>query len=250
MKNTRIQFIANTPSTNKLLSDMIRDSSENGNPISPFFALHTDFQSEGRGMGSNSWFSDRGRNILVSIYFKPNLPASKQFLFNQYFALNTLFFIQKYIPNTLIKWPNDIYVDGKKIAGILIEHTVSGDRLQHTIAGIGININQDHFPENIPHPTSFLLETGKEWNPETLLEEYWQTLHDQWHLCDVSQSDYLNNQYIHNLYLFNIFHNYRIQDSLVEAKITGIDDFGRLVLHTRAGEKIVCGFKEIEFVFN
>ena len=201
-------------------------------------------------MGSNTWFSDRGQNILASFYFEPDIPAARQFLFNQYFALSTLFFIQKHLPNALIKWPNDIYVDGKKIAGILIEHVLRGEKLQHTIAGIGININQEHFPENIPHPTSFLRETGKIWDPEALMEEYWQTLYDQWHLCAISQSDYLNKQYINNLYQLNTFHNYRIQDSLVEAQITGVDEYGRLVLHTRAREEIVCGFKEIEFLFN
>lgn len=229
---------------------MVQKGVHSGNPIPPFFALHTDFQSDGRGMGSNTWFSDPGKNLLVSFYFEPNIPAARQFLFNQYFALGTLAFVRHYLPQALIKWPNDIYVDGKKIAGILIEHVLRGDKLQHTIAGIGININQEHFPESIPHPTSFLLETGQEWNPEALLEEYWQTLRDQWHLCDVSQSDYLHEQYIHDLYLLNTFHHYRIQGAPTEAQITGVDEFGRLVLQTRAGDKIVCGFKEIEFLFN
>lgn len=250
MKNTRIQFIANTPSTNKLLSEMVQERLRSDNPVPPFFALCTDFQSEGRGMGTNTWYSDRGKNLLASFYFEPDIPAARQFLFNQYFALSTLTFIRYYLPQALIKWPNDIYVDGKKIAGILIEHAVSGDRLRHTIAGIGININQKHFPEDVPHPTSFLLETGKEWDPETLLEEYWQTLYDQRHLCDITQSDYLNEQYISSLFLFNTLHKYRIQGTLTEAKITAVDEFGRLVLHTRTGERSVCGFKEIEFLFN
>lgn len=248
MKNRLLQFIANTPSTNKLLSEMIHDSSENGNPVPPFFALHTDFQSEGRGMGSNSWFSDRGRNILVSFYFKPNLPASRQFLFNQYFALNTLAFIQKFLPKALIKWPNDIYVDGKKIAGILIEHTVSGDRLQHTIAGIGININQDHFPDDIPHPTSLLLETGCEHDVNELLEAYWQTLYDHFPECDLSHEENLKKQYISNLYQFNEYHPYLIHDQRTEARITDLDEYGRLVLHDRNGERYVCGFKEVVFI--
>ena len=250
MKNTRIQFIANTPSTNKLLSEMVEKGRSDGQPVPPFFALCTDFQSEGRGMGTNTWYSDRGKNLLASFYFEPDIPAAQQFLFNQYFALSTLTFIRRHLPQALIKWPNDIYVDGKKLAGILIEHVLRGEKLQHTIAGIGININQEHFPENIPHPTSFLLETGKEWDPETLLEEYWQTLYDQWHLCDIPQAENLNNQYISNLYLFNTFHDYRIQDSPVEARITGIDEYGRLILYTRTGERHVCGFKEIEFLFN
>ncbi|MBR4918634.1 MAG: biotin--[Bacteroidales bacterium] len=248
MKNTRIQFNANTQSTNKLLSETVEKGMLNGKPVPPFFALCTDFQSDGRGMGTNTWYSDRGKNLLASFYFEPDIPAARQFLFNQYFALSTLAFIRRYLPQALIKWPNDIYVDGKKIAGILIEHVLRGDKLQHTIAGIGININQEHFPENIPHPTSFLLETGKEWEPESLLEEYWQMLYDQRNLCDISQSNYLNEQYLNNLYLFNTFHHYRIHGAPTEAKITGLDVYGRLMLHTRTGERLVCGFKEIRFL--
>lgn len=248
MKNTFIQFITNTQSTNKLLSKMVQNTLTSGGKIPPFFALSTDFQSEGRGMGSNTWFSDKGQNILVSIYFEPNLPAANQFVFNQYFSLFTLFFIQKRLPNALIKWPNDIYVDGKKIAGILIEHTVCGDRLQHTIAGIGININQDHFPDDIPHPTSLLLETGCEHDVNELLEEYWQNLYDHFSECDMSHEEILKKQYINNLYQFNEYHPYLIHDHRTEARITDLDEYGRLVLHDRNGERFVCGFKEVVFI--
>ena len=199
-------------------------------------------------MGTNTWFSEPGKNLLVSFYFEPDIPAARQFFFNQYFALATLEFIRRRIPRALIKWPNDIYVDGKKLAGILIEHVLRGNKLQYTIAGIGININQEHFPENIPHPTSLLLETGLKWDVAELMEEYWQTLYDRWNLCDISQANFLNKQYLNNLYLLNTFHHYRIQETPTEAKITGVDEYGRLMLETRAGERLVCGFKEIGFL--
>lgn len=247
MKNTRIQFINNVHSTNKLLSEMIAERKDSDEPIPPFFALCTDFQSEGRGMGSNTWFSDRGQNILASFYFEPDLPAAKQFLFNQYFALSTLEFLKKRLPQTLIKWPNDMYVDGEKIAGILIEHAVTGERLRHTIAGIGININQTHFPDNIPHPTSIWLETGQTADIEELMEEYWQILHDRFTTCDTAHEATLKKEYIDNLYLYNEYHFYTIRGTRTEARITDIDEYGQLVLHTRAEERIVCGFKEIAF---
>lgn len=245
MKNTRIQFIANVSSTNKLLSEMVQERLRSDNPVPPFFALCTDFQSEGRGMGSNTWYSDRGKNLLASFYFEPDIPAARQFLFNQYFALSTLAFIRRYLPQALIKWPNDIYVDGKKIAGILIEHAVSGDRLRHTIAGIGININQKHFPEDVPHPTSLLLETRREHDVNELLEEFWQMLYDHYPICNLANQDKLKKDYIRNLYLYNEYHNYLIRGTRTEARITDIDEYGRLVLHDRDEERYVCGFKEI-----
>lgn len=248
MKNTLLQFIANAPSTNKLLSEMVQNGVQSGTPIPPFFALHTDFQSDGRGMGTNTWFSEPDKNILASFHLQPDLPASRQFVFNQYFALTTLFFIRNYIPDALIKWPNDLYVDGKKIAGILIEHVLRGNSIRYTIAGIGININQNHFPNNIPHPTSLLLETGCEHDVNELLETYWQLLHDRFSECDLSHEEYLKKQYISNLYQFNEFHAYLIHDVQIEARITDIDEYGRLVLQDRNEKEYVCGFKEIQFL--
>lgn len=226
---------------------MVEKGRLDGDVIPPFFALCTDYQTAGRGMGTNTWFSDRGKNILASFYFEPNLPAARQFLFNQYFALSTLEFLQRRIPQALIKWPNDLYVNGKKIAGILIEHAIKGDRIQHTIAGIGININQTHFPDNIPNPTSILLETGCESDINTMMEEYGQLLHDQFSRCTLKHEAALKHDYIENLYLFDTYHEYTIRDICTEARITDIDEFGRLVLHTHSGERIVCGYKEIRF---
>lgn len=227
---------------------MVETGMPNGQPVPPFFALCTDFQSEGRGMGANTWFSDPGKNLLASFYFEFPLPAARQFLFNQYFALATLEFIRRRIPQALIKWPNDIYVDRKKIAGILIEHVLRGDKLLHTIAGIGININQERFPEDIPHPTSLLLETGQKWNVTELLDEYWQTLFDNREHCAPAHAQELKEQYMKFLYLYNQHHSYIILGEKVEARIIDIDEYGRLVLETLTGKRIVCGFKEIAFL--
>lgn len=248
MKNTLIQFIPNVPSTNKLLLEMADRTPVTGKPVPPFFTLHTDFQSDGRGMGANRWFSDPGQNILVSFYFEPNIPANRQFLFNQYFALATLDFIRKYIPEVQVKWPNDIYVYGKKMAGILIEHVLQGERLHHTVAGIGLNVNQDHFPDGIPHPTSLFLETGQLHDPDILLNEYWQILRDNYAQLSLDNAERLHQRYLDNMYQHGEIHEYLILGERKEAKITGLDEYGRLVLIDKDGQRHTCGFKEIVFL--
>ncbi len=247
MKNTLLQFIANVPSTNKLLFQMADEGRRAGRPLPPFFAIHTDFQSDGRGMGSNSWFGDPGKNMLVSFYFEPGLPAARQFLFNQYFALGALALLRRRVPQALVKWPNDLYVDGKKIAGILIEHVVEGGQLRHTVAGLGLNVNQERFPADIPNPTSLLIETGRREDVRALTEELWQILFDSRARCDLACAGELHRQYVQNMYLLGTLRQYHVKGEAVEAMIDGVDEYGRLVLRTPAGASLVCGFKEVSF---
>ena len=248
MKNTNIQFLDNTVSTNKLLSKIAYEKLMAGEPLPEFFALAADFQTGGRGMGTNTWFSSKGENILMSMYFTPKLPASKQFAFNCYFALTTHSFISRYVDNVQIKWPNDIYVNGKKIAGDLTEHTLRGINILYTIAGIGIDINQSFFPAGIPHPTSLFLETKKKYPVRELLEEYVELLQTQYAITDFENVKDLHDKYLQHLYQLAEQHLYLIKGKETEAVIQDIDPYGRLVLTSKSGKTHVCGFKEIVFL--
>ena len=250
MKDTLTEHIHKTHSTNKLLASRIQSASDGEEKIHPFFALWTDFQTAGRGMGTNRWFSEEGKNLLVSFYFEPSIPASRQFLFNQYFSVATSLFISQYTDHVAIKWPNDIYIGGKKVAGILIEHTLSGDRIHHTIAGIGINLNQEWFPEEIPHPTSLFLETGNHYVVEDFLRQYQAFLHKEYILlsCDTENVNALDKKYLEHLYHLNEPHRYLIGGQEVTATITGVDEFGRLQLEDDGGIHHCCGTKEVVFL--
>ncbi len=248
MKVSDMQFVANAKSTNLLLSEMAAAELVSGRSLPPFFALYTDYQSQGRGMGQNRWFSSRGENMLVSFYVRPPLPAARQFLFNQYFSIVTAAFLEQFVPEVRIKWPNDLYINGKKVAGILIEHSVCGDRLQYTVAGIGINVNQPSFPPDIPHPTSLLLETGTQHDVAALLQAYRQTLLDHIASLSVEHADRLCRHYMQRLYRLNEYGRYRIHGKELVAAITGIDGYGRLLLCDEHGKHHVCGFKEVTFL--
>jgi len=201
-------------------------------------------------MGQNSWFSEPKKNLLVSFHFEPDIPASRQFLFNQYFSICTRDFIARHLDNVAIKWPNDIYIDGKKVAGILIEHMISGDRIRHTIAGIGVNINQDWFPEEIPHPTSLTLETGNPYDVETFLMNYQELLQERYKELSTEPvaTEALQKGYLDHLYQLGEPHRYRILGREVEATILGVDEFGRLLLNEADGTRHCCGTKEIVFL--
>lgn len=121
------------------------------------------FQNSGKGQGSNSWYSSSGKNLLLSIICKDlNLSITKLPVFNMLVSLalhDTLRIC--FEARTYIKWPNDILIDDKKIAGILIETTLAGETIKNAVIGIGININESQFPHELPNAASIFTLTKK-----------------------------------------------------------------------------------------
>ena len=155
-------FIENCPSTNAILKQLIEDKTININELNDLFFLYTNYQNAGRGLADNHWESEKDMNILASFYFNLPILPKNQFIFNQFFSLTILNTISHFLPNAKIKWPNDIYIRNKKIAGILIEHSLTSTSIKYTIAGVGINVNQTQFSSSLPNPTSLCIETGKQ----------------------------------------------------------------------------------------
>lgn len=122
-----------------------------------------DYQTAGRGRQRNAWCSEKGKNLLMSILLYPNLAVDAQFRITEWFSLAVADFLEEHAGLSVvrIKWPNDLYIGRKKIAGILIEHHWSGERIAYSILGLGLNINQTEFPSHLPNPTSVRLENGQ-----------------------------------------------------------------------------------------
>ena len=244
-----IRHLGTTGSTNRDLALLETETAAGDQPLPDFFTIVADFQESGRGQGSNCWVSNAGENILCSMLFRPPVKASQQFLFNQYFALSVRDFLLRYVPKVQIKWPNDIYVGDKKIAGILIEHSVAGERISRTIAGIGLNVNQTTFPSPLPNPTSIWLETGIRHDVAALTEELLDSFVSGYrrHLFEQS-SDELQEEYLSCLYRRGEYHTYVIGGVRMDAQIDGVDAYGRLLLSDKSGQKWCCGMKEISFL--
>ena len=135
-------------------------------------------QTSGRGQRGNIWLSEPGKNLTFSIAVKyegelfADANPVNQFVINGVVSLSIVELLKTYGIDARIKLPNDIYVNDKKICGILIEHSVLGSSLVHSIIGVGLNVNQLDFDESLANPTSMLLEvSGDEMNLPSLLEE-------------------------------------------------------------------------------
>lgn len=123
-------------------------------------------QYKGRGQIGSTWESEAGKNINFSLILYPTfLPVKDQFQLNQAMSLGVRDFVAEYLLNPVkVKWSNDIFVKGKKVAGILIQNSIMGSQIRSSVIGIGINVNQTEFASNLPNPTSLKLEMGTDFD--------------------------------------------------------------------------------------
>lgn len=161
-----IIWLESTDSTNKEAARRISDL-DNLSVVSAFR------QTSGRGQRGNKWVSAPGENLTFSIVLKHPVEAYDQFTICELASLCAVDLLSGYGLEGTIKWPNDIYSGGKKIGGILIENSIQGDTISHSIIGVGLNVNQCEFDPSIPNPTSFALESGGPgYDIRQILEEY------------------------------------------------------------------------------
>jgi BirA family biotin operon repressor/biotin-[acetyl-CoA-carboxylase] ligase len=131
-------------------------------PVENGLTLLARYQSDGKGQHGRSWVSQPDIHLAMTIIFQPQKMSPTELpTLGMKVSLGIVQALKNLDPHLLpfIKWPNDIYVDGKKLSGILIENSLSGSSIQHSIIGIGMNINESSFPPEIPNATSLLLIT-------------------------------------------------------------------------------------------
>lgn len=129
-------------------------------------------QTAGRGQRGNSWEAEPGMNLTFSILLEPpELEATEQFWLSQAVAVAVAVVLNKVTgEEIMVKWPNDIYWNDRKLGGILIENSLSGTAIDRSIAGIGINVNQRVFMSDAPNPVSLNNITGQEYDTAAILE--------------------------------------------------------------------------------
>jgi BirA family biotin operon repressor/biotin-[acetyl-CoA-carboxylase] ligase len=156
--------------------------------------------------------------------------------------------LSEYTTGISIKWPNDIYVGSDKIAGILIEHSIKGDRLESSVVGIGLNLNQSDFGTGLPNPVSLGMITGMEYNRETILNKLCRDIDSLYSMVEKANFETVNKDYHNYLYRRGICCDYRVNGLSVRGKIEGVDEYGRLLLRDKGGSVKAYSFREIEFI--
>lgn len=206
-------------------------------------------QFAGRGQVGTRWESQKGKNLTVSILLSPSfLHPSKQFTLNIAIclaiqrALSTIL-----IEKVFIKWPNDIYVENKKLGGILIENIIQGNTWKHAIVGIGLNVNQSDFPENAPNAGSLIKLLHESYSIEKLLTEICSGIEHRYFELKHGKHAQQKRLYREALFGINERRMFKINGILVDGKIVNVDDSGHLVVDFN-GHIAKFDFKEIEYV--
>ncbi|MBS4014567.1 MAG: biotin--[acetyl-CoA-carboxylase] ligase [Bacteroidetes bacterium] len=215
--------------------------------------IWTSDQTEGKGAGHNIWFSESEKNLTASFVIFPKfLEAEKQFFLNKVISLavrESVYNLLKKKHEVFVKWPNDIIVNNSKVAGILIENTILGNNLNETVIGIGLNVNQDYFPSNLNSPTSLKNITNKTLEIYKCAEEICKQLTKWYNLLIKSDYQSIDNKYLSHLYRLNEYADYKADGKVIEGKIIGISEYGKLRLMLSTGETREYAFKEVELIY-
>ena len=234
MKNFEIVHIEETDSTNRWMK-------ENGTGE---MVVVADYQTAGKGCGSNSWESERGQNLLFSVMIHPkSLQAKNQFIITQVVSVALCKTLDRYVQSQIsIKWPNDIYVGDKKVCGVLIENRLQGRMIKDTIIGIGLNVNQTEFKSDAPNPVSLKQLIGKDIDREEVLNTFIEQLNE------TVKSATIIADYKARLYRREGKHLFMTKNTTFKASIVDVKDDGRLMLEDEKGVAHLFRFKEVQFV--
>ena len=146
-------------------------------------------QIAGRGQRGNSWEAEPGKNLTFSYLLRPDqIAPQEQFVISQAVSMAVVDVLSRYADGFSVKWPNDIYYRNSKIAGILIEHNLSGMSIARTIVGIGLNINQMQFLSDAPNPISLCQITGVEYDLDKFLYEVLEATTIRYAQCNTDRA--------------------------------------------------------------
>lgn len=266
----KIISIPETASTNSWVAANLGGDEEN-------FVVYAEAQTAGRGQRGNSWESEPGKNITASALLHPEgIAPVRQFVISEAVALAVTDMLAEIGIDAMVKWPNDIYVGDRKICGILIEHSIMPGKILHSIAGVGINVNQQVFLSDAPNPVSVVNLTGVTHDVPSLVKRLAECIekrletarkeevadsiftqqengvkeNDTLH-ADEGKSSSLHEEFMQKLWrgdgrLYPFFD--RRANEAIKASICRVAPDGMLTLKTEDGEKRTYAFKEIEFL--
>lgn len=221
----------------------------NSTPVSEGTVIMAESQTAGRGQQNNKWNSEPGKNLTFSILLKPVfLQLQHLFDLNVAISVGIVNCLQNVLGNGLkVKWPNDIYFDDRKLGGVLIENLVQGQRINNAVIGIGINVNQEEFPEWVPNPVSVRQILQKDYDLQALLSDLCAAIEAAYLMLRAGNFEHLKALYLQNLYWYNSPHLFKAGDEVFEGTITGVEKNGQLSV-SFGGLTRLYNFKEIEFL--
>ncbi len=207
-------------------------------------------QTAGRGQRGNSWESEPGSNLTFSVLYHPLAIAPReQFMLSEAVALAVCDTLASFGISASVKWPNDIYAGDLKICGILIEHSLLGAAISHSVIGVGLNVNQLVFHGDAPNPVSMAALAGRPFPLEEVCARVADAMEAR--LAQLERRDF---GALHSLYMSRLWRGVGEwpfvdcrEKSRIRASIHGIAPDGTLTLRLADGSSRAYAFKEVTF---
>ena len=245
--NVYIKRLDVTDSTNRYARDeavaLWREAA--GKQLVAVTARH---QTAGRGQRGNVWSSKEGENLLLSMLVRPgsSLEVANQFLLSQAVAVSLHAAMKCYGIETKLKWPNDIYVGNRKLAGILVELDYSGAFVEQAIVGIGLNVNQTEFPPMDRVPVSMKMLLGKDIPVDDVLRDVIECFGRYYTGICTGEADAVATEYKELLLGIGEERHFVDSQGSFMATIEGTEPDGHLLLRSSDGTLSRYAFKEVE----
>lgn len=230
-------------STNTLLLELLKDK-----PLPNHFVLRARDQTDGKGQEDSRWFFRAGCSLAFSYLYKPScLEIADAPHLSMAVATALLDYMQAQAESAAIKWPNDIYIQGKKVCGVLIQNQTDGQRIRESIIGIGINVKRTRFPAQLPHAASLEATCGSSFSLESVFEAVLERLSARLQQLDNAQFHSIRAHYLEHLYLRDQTHDFKLPDgSPLRGAIKGVNEHGELQISAE-GRVLHFRNKEISF---
>ena len=232
-------------STNSFLKELSSNS-----PVDDFTVIVTKNQTSGRGQMNTTWSTEGGKNLIFSILIKfNNLLILNQKYLSYAISVGVFEAINRYnLPKLSIKWPNDILSENDKIGGILIENSLQRNKIQSSIVGIGLNINQENFPEDLPNASSIINKTQQILDLDLVLDIVLKQIEHNINLLKEEKFNLLEEKYLAVLYKKNIPSMFKTsQNDFFVGKIIGVSPIGKLQIELEDETIREFGLKEVSF---
>lgn len=244
---TTILKLDRIDSTNTFLMSYLREKD-----LPEGFVVTAEEQYAGRGQRAQEWLSERTSNLTFSLLLKARfLSISEQFYISKLIALALCRTVQFYTAEKCtVKWPNDIYVGDKKIAGVLIENILSEHKIERSVVGIGLNVNQSKFPNELQERACSLSQLyGNTLDKDDVLKRLCKEIEVHYLQLRSGKKEKIDASYHELLYRLGVWHNYTSKEGSFEGMIEGVASNGKLLLKQRSGAIEYYDLKQISFVF-
>jgi BirA family biotin operon repressor/biotin-[acetyl-CoA-carboxylase] ligase len=233
-------------STNSFLKDLVSN-----NAVENYTVVTTESQTNGRGQMGATWASESGKNLIFSVFVEFSEWKIEDAVYLNYVVSLAVFKVlnRLELPKLCIKWPNDILSENKKICGILLENSINSEFLKSSVIGIGINVNQENFTDNLRLASSIKNISGTTQNRTLLLKEIVSQLKEELNSCTIETFGRIKEEYLAVLYKYlkpSMFENN--DGCIFMGKIIGVSSIGNLEIEIEDGSIQIFGLKEVRIL--